>query len=75
MVLATLVIGAAGAFWLFFGKAGGSEAEVFDMPGSVSKDLTTGEWALRSEEFGGAGRTPRRAARRSSHPDQGPGPP
>ncbi|MCW2791705.1 MAG: hypothetical protein JWO76_803 [Nocardioides sp.] len=55
MVLAALVIAAALVWWKLLGAHTG-EAEVFEMPGAVSKELGAGEWALYSEEVGGSQR-------------------
>jgi hypothetical protein len=54
MVVATLAIAGSVAAWLLFGGTDSDGAEVFSMPGSVTADLTEGDWALYSEEVGGS---------------------
>ena len=53
MVLAAVAIGGSITAWLALSGPSSDDAVVFEMPGSVTADLSAGEWALYSQEVDG----------------------
>src|SRR6478735_8236267 len=54
MVVAAVAIALSVGAWLVLGKTSTDGAEVVDVPGSFSKELTAGDWAFYSEYIDGS---------------------